>query len=324
MQIIEVVTPASLEDDVLRLAKRNEVSDVWISGQRDNQSVIKILLSNEKSQKVMDQLQELMSGKNNFRVLVYPLELSLPNDSTKKASLTRESLYNQLSAESQLDGHYLMLVFLSTVVAAIGLMENNVAVIIGAMVIAPLLGPNLALSLATTLGHIKEVRKSLRTLLAGLLLALVISIGIGVVSPNIDLTSELMSRTHVGLSSLALALASGAAAALSITTGVSSVLVGVMVAVALLPPTVTLGIMLGIQNWPLALGALALLLVNIASVNFTTQLTMRLKGIQPREDKFRTVSKVVFSIGTVFWLGILVYLVLHMPDTIGLLQDVSE
>jgi len=324
MQIIEVVTPASLEDDVLRLAKRNEVSDVWISGQRDNQSVIKILLSNEKSQKVMDQLQELMSGKNNFRVLVYPLELSLPNDSTKKASLTRESLYNQLSAESQLDGHYLMLVFLSTVVAAIGLMENNVAVIIGAMVIAPLLGPNLALSLATTLGHIKEVRKSLRTLLAGLLLALVISIGIGVVSPNIDLTSELMSRTHVGLSSLALALASGAAAALSITTGVSSVLVGVMVAVALLPPTVTLGIMLGIQNWQLALGALALLLVNIASVNFTTQLTMRLKGIQPREDKFRTVSKVVFSIGTVFWLGILVYLVLHMPDTIGLLQDVSE
>src|SRR5690606_40689686 len=106
--------------------------------------------------------------------------------------------------------------------------------------------------------------------MAGLLLALVISIGIGVVSPNIDLTSELMSRTHVGLSSLALALASGAAAALSITTGVSSVLVGVMVAVALLPPTVTLGIMLGIQNWPLALGALALLLVNIASVNFTT------------------------------------------------------
>ena len=324
MQIIEVVSPASLEDDVLRLAKRNEVSDVWISGQRDNQSVIKILLSNEKSQKVMDQLQELMSGKNNFRVLVYPLELSLPNDSTKKASLTRESLYNQLSAESQLDGHYLMLVFLSTVVAAIGLMENNVAVIIGAMVIAPLLGPNLALSLATTLGHIKEVRKAMLTLMAGLLLALIISIGIGVVSPNMELTTELMSRTHVGLSSLALALASGAAAALSITTGVSSVLVGVMVAVALLPPTVTLGIMLGIQNWQLALGALALLLVNIASVNFTTQLTMRLKGIQPREDKFRTVSKVVFSIGTIFWLGILVYLVLQMPDTIGLLQDVSE
>lgn len=324
MLIIEAVAPASAEDDVIRLAKRNEVSDVWISGQRDNQTVVKILLSNEKSQKVLDQLQTLMEGKNNFRVLVYPLELSLPNDSQSKSSLTRESLYSQLTSESRLDWHFIMLVMLSTIVAAIGLIENNVAVIIGAMVIAPLLGPNLALSMATTLGHIKEIRRSLTTLFAGLGLALAISWGIGILYPGLELTPEIMSRTHVGLSSLALALASGAAAALSITTGVSSVLVGVMVAVALLPPTVTLGIMLGIQDWNSALGALALLLVNIASVNFTTQLTMRLKGIQPREEKFRTISRVVFIIGIVFWLGLLVYLVLHMPDMLGLLQEHSE
>jgi len=57
-----------------------------------------------------------------------------------------------IEAQGKLDGHYMMLVFLSTIVAAIGLIENNVAVIIGAMVIAPLLGPNLALSLSTILG----------------------------------------------------------------------------------------------------------------------------------------------------------------------------
>lgn len=324
MQIIETVAPASVQDDILRLARRNEVSDAWISGERDNQCVIKILSSNEKSQRVLDQLQDMMEGKNNFRVLVYPLELSLPNDSQRKSGMTRESLYNQLSAESRLDWHFVMLVILSTVVAAIGLIENNVAVIIGAMVIAPLLGPNLALSLATTLGHIKEIRNALKTLLAGLTLALLIAWGIGVLYPGLELTPEILSRTHVGLSSLALALASGAAAALSVTTGVSSVLVGVMVAVALLPPTVTLGIMLGIQDWHSATGALALLLVNIASVNFTTQLTMRLKGIQPREERFRTVSQVVFALGTVFWLALLVYLVLHMPDTVGLLREISE
>ena len=77
MLIIEAVAPASTEDDILRLAKRNDVSDVWISGQRENQTVIKILLSNDKSQKVLDQLQKLMEGKNNFRVLVYPLDLAL-------------------------------------------------------------------------------------------------------------------------------------------------------------------------------------------------------------------------------------------------------
>lgn len=313
MLIIEVIAPTSNEDEIIRLAKRNEVSDVWISGQRDNQTAVKILLGNEKSQKVLDQLQGMMEGRNNFRVLVHPLELALPNESLKKSGLTRESLSSQLNADSQLDLQFVMLVFLSTIVAAIGLIENNVAVIIGAMVIAPLLGPNLALSLATTLGHLKEVRRALGTLLSGIVIALMIAYGIGLLYPDLTMTDELMSRTHVGMSSMALALASGAAAALSITTGVSSVLVGVMVAVALLPPTVTLGIMLATQHWDAAYGALALLLVNIASVNFTTQLTMRLKGIQPREDKFRNISRVVFAIGIIFWLSLLVILVDRMP-----------
>ncbi|MCT7360434.1 TIGR00341 family protein [Thalassolituus pacificus] len=316
MLIIEAVAPASTEDDILRLAKRNDVSDVWISGQRENQTVIKILLSNDKSQKVLDQLQKLMEGKNNFRVLVYPLDLALPNESLEKTRLTRESLYNQLSRESRLDWHFIMLVILSTIVAAIGLIENNVAVIIGAMVIAPLLGPNLALSLATTLGHVKEIKQALITLFSGIGIALAIAWAIGWLYPDIAISEELLSRTHVGLSSLALALASGAAAALSITTGVSSVLVGVMVAVALLPPTVTLGIMAGMQAWESAYGALALLLVNIASVNFTGQLTMRLKGIKPREEKFQTISLWIFSLGIVFWLGLLVLLVRLMPDLV--------
>ena len=84
MQIIEVVTPASLEDDVLRLAKRNEVSDVWISGQRDNQSVIKNPAQQRKIAESDGSAAGADVGQNNFRVLVYPLELSLPNDSTKK------------------------------------------------------------------------------------------------------------------------------------------------------------------------------------------------------------------------------------------------
>ena len=62
-----------------------------------------------------------------------------------------------------------------------------------------------------------------------------------------------------------------------------------------------------------AFGALALLAVNIASVNFTTQLTMRLKGIQPREEKFRNISRTVFAAGIIFWLALLVFLTDQMP-----------
>jgi uncharacterized membrane protein len=68
------------------------------------------------------------------------------------ATAIRESLYEEIEKSARLDVNYLALVMLSTVVAAIGLIEDNVAVVIGAMVIAPLLGPNLALALGTALG----------------------------------------------------------------------------------------------------------------------------------------------------------------------------
>ena len=133
---------------------------------------------------------------------------------------------------------------MSTIVAAIGLLEDNVAVVIGAMVIAPLLGPNIALSFATSLGEGKLLWSALKSNVIGMFVALILSVLIGLLWPlNFD-SHELMARTDVGMDGIVLALVSGAAAVLSLTSGLSSALVGVMVAVAILPPTATLGLML--------------------------------------------------------------------------------
>lgn len=312
MITIETIAPPTNEEAILRIAKQSEAKDHWISSRSEKQIAVKILVEKAKSQKILDQLQKLMEGKSNFRVVAYPLEVALPFEKNQTAGVNREMLLNQLAVQSKLDGHYLMLVFLSTIVAAIGLIENNVAVIIGAMVIAPLLGPNLSLSLAITLGKTTAIYNAIKSLVAGVGFALVLSVAIGMFYPSLSLTSELLSRTQVGLDSLALALASGAAAALSITTGVSSVLVGVMVAVALLPPTVTLGISLGLQAMPEALGAALLLLANIASVNLTAQVTMRLKGIQPRDPEQQTTATLVFGIGLLVWLSLIGYLIFRI------------
>ncbi|MFT6261054.1 MAG: putative hydrophobic protein (TIGR00341 family) [Crocinitomicaceae bacterium] len=312
MITIEVVAAPSNEDAILRIAKQSDAIDSWISSQSEKQVAIKILVEKSKSQKVIDQLQVLMKGKTNFRVIAYPLEVALPYDKkqeTSSSTVTREALLSQLKGQGKLDGHYLMLVFLSTIVAAIGLIENNVAVIIGAMVIAPLLGPNLALSLSTTLGQVNGIFSALKTLAAGIALALGVSFLLGMFYPNLELTPELLSRTYVGIDSLVLALASGAAAALSITTGVSSVLVGVMVAVALLPPTVALGICLGLESYKEATGAALLLVANIASVNLTAQLTMRFKGIKPREDEKQKTALIVFICGILFWCALISFLI---------------
>lgn len=111
-----------------------------------------------------------------------------------------------------------MLVILSSLVAAIGLITNNVAVVIGAMVIAPLLGPNHALSFGTAMGDFSLIKKSVQTLVAGILLAVAVSGILGMFWPFDVENHELMLRTVVGIDSATLALASGAAAALSLTT----------------------------------------------------------------------------------------------------------
>ena len=129
-----------------------------------------------------------------------------------------------------------MTVVLSTLVAAIGLVRGDIAVIIGAMVIAPLLGPNVALALAVTLGDGTLAVRALKTIAAGVATAAVVSVLMGVILPVDPSVPEIASRTDASFSDLALALAAGSAGALAFTTGIPTALIGVMVAVALLPP----------------------------------------------------------------------------------------
>lgn len=120
-----------------------------------------MLVDDDSRQPVLDTLQGMLGSIDNARIVVMPVEAVLPrpaqdeksnNDKQSASKTTREELYNLIEKGARLDFNFLILTFLSTIVAAIGLLENNVAVIVGAMVIAPLLGPNIALALATTLG----------------------------------------------------------------------------------------------------------------------------------------------------------------------------
>nr|MBS0020561.1 DUF389 domain-containing protein [Gammaproteobacteria bacterium] len=112
------------------------------------------------------------------------------------------------------------------------------------------------------------------------------------------------------LDSVALALASGAAAVLSLTTGLPSVLVGVMVAVALLPPAATLGLMLGRGQPDLATGAALLLAVNIVCLNLASKIVFLVRGIRPRTWWEKAQAKRAMTIYLVVWVVTLFVLVL--------------
>ncbi len=325
MKIVEVLTDEGHVDTILSIAEQNKVVDVWhYAAGEDGRQVVKLLVSNESTQLIIDSAQKVLSTSDISRIVVLPVEATIPrldnkDQNGKKAKIrtSREELYQNVEQNARLDRNYIFLVILSTIVAAVGMLENNIAVVIGAMVIAPLLSPNIALALGTVLGDRILMFRAIGTLLIGIIIALATSFALSSMYSLDTFSQELLDRTKVGFSSIAMALASGAAAALSMTTGLSTVLVGVMVAVAILPPTAAVGLMLGYQEYVLAFGAFMLLAINIVCINLSADIVFLLKGINPRTtgEKKKALRNAVYYF--VIWMLLLVVLVLILFRTIN-------
>jgi hypothetical protein len=149
------------------IAEQHEVDEAWqVAAGDENRAVVRMRVSDVKRQTVIDALQSLLGSSEVARIIIQPVEVVLPRSSdvvdskageVARVSQPREELYDEIERGAQLDSTFLLLVCLSTIVASIGLTENNIAVVVGAMVIAPLLGPNIALAFATALGDVKQV-----------------------------------------------------------------------------------------------------------------------------------------------------------------------
>lgn len=295
LRVLEIFLPADKEQSVDELVKQYSIYRIWKYPASDDQMVIKMLLSAQDTEPLTDVLQKLFASVDGFQVLVLSVEAAVPEPDFDESDprlrqvdqpentlrVSRDELYNDVSDACSADSTYFLFTLLSTVVAVMGLLRDDVALIIGAMVIAPFLGPNMGVSLSLTLGDIKLARKSLIALVFGLLLALVLSVSLGLVLPGELDQTQILNRTQVSYGDLVLAFCSGIAGALCFATGMASALIGVMVAVALLPPLVVVGLMLAHGRWVDALGAAILLGVNLTCLNFAGLLTFYLKKIRP-------------------------------------------
>ena len=300
LRLIEVYLPTRYLEQLHGVLKDLPALGQWRQDLPDNQLRVQVLLSLDQTEPLLDALERRFAGVEGFRVLLLEVSATLPrpppapagSEETKATAakkpagrwisrVSREELYADVQAGSEVSSTFAILVLLSTAVAAIGLLANNVAVVIAAMVIAPLLMPNVALSLATTLGDLRLAKGALRAIAVGIFLAVgaaaLVGFAVGV-DPTIP---EVALGTHVGLSEIALALVAGVAGSLSVTTRLSSIMIGVMVAVALLPPIVTLGMLLGAREWGPATGALLLVLVNLIGINLAGVMTFIVEGIHP-------------------------------------------
>ncbi len=324
-RIIKVLGSKGKEKDLTAQAQDNGAIRYWSSGTEKGKNYeFNILINADKVQALTDKLQTLLNKEQDWHIITYPLESIIPrqeekteeDDEPKNAGklvsgvITREALYEQIRNGCKLNQDFLILVTLSTIVAAIGIVNDNLAIVIAAMVIAPLLGPNLALSFGVTLGDKTMILDALKTNAVGFGLTLLFSILIGITVPleNYAQNIEYLTRIDVGYSAIILALASGIAAVLSLTSGVSSAMVGVMVAVAMMPPAVVLGLNLGAGQWGASYGSFLLLAVNIICVNLSAKFVFSFKGIRPRTWFQRKKSRQSLRLSISLWISLLLIL----------------
>ncbi|NGP76979.1 TIGR00341 family protein [Balneolaceae bacterium YR4-1] len=321
-RLLELMIPDEKVEEAIQTVEEQEPIGMWSDEHSNGYTVVRVLVDADKTENLSDTLSDKYANTDGFRILLFTIEATLPQpereekeeettqedeqETRKVGRISREELYADVTSGSELSQVYIALVILSTLVAAVGLMRDDVAVIIGAMVIAPLLGPNVSMALSVTLGDMQLAWRSLKANAAGLFMSLGIALVMGMVL-NIDLNSEqIMSRTQVSLSDITIALAAGSAGVLAFTRGVPAAVVGVMVAVALLPPLVGIGLLLGSGYMQLAIGATILTFTNLICINLAGVVTFLLQGVRPRSWWEAEKAKKATRYAIVIWFVLLV------------------
>ena len=203
----------------------------------------------------------------------------------------RAEVQVQLRQSSHPSFDFFLLVILSCVIATLGLLTNSPAVIIGAMLVAPLMSPIIGLGLASITGDARLFRDASVALVQGAALAVFISVMLAVVNRYLpfiqlqELPGEVMARTRPSPIDLTIALAGGMAAAYALAQPqLSAALPGVAIATALMPPLCTVGIGIALDRWDVAGGALLLFITNAVTIAFAGMLIFFALGFIPRRE----------------------------------------
>lgn len=196
-----------------------------------------------------------------------------------------ERLHSDMLSESLPDMPYLVMVVTSCAIATFGLLSNSAAVIIGAMIIAPLMSPIRALAFGALEGNILLVKRSAVSVLLGTLLALAIAWLLGRLVGISSFGSEVLSRSSPNLLDLGVAVAAGGVSGYAkINPKVSASLPGTAIAVALMPPVCVIGLGLSQGDWGLSQGATLLYVTNLLGITLSCMLTFLLAGYTPIEQ----------------------------------------
>ena len=196
---------------------------------------------------------------------------------------------------------FMFMLMLSAIISTLGLLANSVAIIIGAMIIAPLMGPIIGMAFSVSMGNRKLLRRSSYTLLKGVCLTIVASFFTASIIGLETVDSEILSRTNPTLIDFGIAMAAGLAGAFTQTRrSIADAIPGVAIAVALVPPLSVIGIGLALGEKEIATGSSLLFLTNLICIIFFGSLVFLFQsyGNLDRAKKGLAMSTLVmFALG---------------------------
>lgn len=215
-------------------------------------------------------------------------------------------LQTDLLEESTPNAIYLILIIGSCAIATFGLLSNSTAVIIGAMIIAPLMLPIRGLAFGALSGNVNLFRQGLISVMMGTLLAILISWGLGILVRLPSFGSEVLARSEPTLLDLGVAVAAGGISGYAkIEPKISASLAGTAIAVALMPPICVVGLGLSQANWSLSFGATLLYLTNLLGITLSCMLTFLVSGYtNMRRARKPLIWTLVFTAILIIPLGI--------------------
>ncbi|MFB6168193.1 MAG: TIGR00341 family protein [Haloferacaceae archaeon] len=329
MRLVEVLVPtgkreavrAVLDDEGIDYAFTDETSG------REYEALATFPLPAGAVEPVLESLRDAGLGRDAFTVVVEAetvvserfeaLSERYETEERDGDRIAREELAARARDLAPDFTRFVGLTVLSAVVATAGLLLDSPAVVVGSMVIAPLVGPAMTTGVGTVVDDDDLFRRGVALQAAGGTLAVAsatvfaAAVNLSGVVPmdaaSVLAVPEIAERLAPDVLSLAVALAAGAAGAISLSAGVSTALVGVMIAAALVPPTAVVGIGIAWGRPEAVFGSAVLVLVNFLSVNLAVLAVLRLSGYGPR-GWFReaVTARTVRRRGAVLLVGVLV------------------
>jgi uncharacterized hydrophobic protein (TIGR00341 family) len=322
LRLLEIYHPYLEKETLEEFLKDVDTLGIWQDRLSETELYSRIIVKQEHTDSVLEVLRSHFTKPEQLKVIILPVEACFPRrdemeERTRKGPLppilgrrhpsrtSMEELYEDATEMAGITLTYIVMILLAAIVAAVGILLDDVAIIIGSMVIAPLLGPNLALTLAATLADWKLGKLAFVTSMLGYLLAVGVGVLFGMIIGVETDAPQIIARTDISLLFVLVALAAGVAGALTFTRGGSETLVGVMVAVALLPPIVAAGLLLGAEHWTESVGAFLLFAVNVLSIKLAGALTFVLQGVTPSNWLEKEEARKTTAMGIAIWFCLL-------------------